>query len=668
VPVDVFSREESVEFLEKRLKRKVNAKEADRLAEELGDLPLALEQAAALQLYTGISIDAYLTDLVTHARDLMALGKPTEYPVAMTAAWQMSLQQIEARLPAAGDVLRCFAFFSPEPIPHDLFRRANKTEGIAKLGPILSRPTLLTRALAELGRLALVKVDPEAGTIQVHRLIQALLRDGLNVEERKIISHEVHLLLAGGAPTDPEDVDKWSQFAELVPHVGPSGLAACEQSAPHDFVINIVRYLHRVGNYQLAREFCESFLEKWSDAFGARHRNVLRLRRELGTVLWLLGQYSASRELNEETLSLMREEFGDHDEETLRTLNVYGANLRAAGDFRSAFDQDTVSRTAHEAIFGRTSPATLLAINNLALDNALFSKYEEAARLHELVYLEGSGSSSGVAADDLLDAWNGLARVTRLRGDYEGALDLGEEAYAYGKRVLTLEHPTTLLTATDLSIARRRSGDLPGALELARETLSRLEKAFGGDNPRTMASTVSLANTLAQMNEVGEAFRLTRDIVQRYERVFGTGHPFTYGCQANLAVLYRQLGDAAKARDVNERALAGLIERLGEDHEYCFISAINLAGDLAALEELDAACALGERTLGRLRTFFGPGHALTLAGAVNLELDLRASGVNADALHKDTFAHYAKLPPTHPDRVLAESGRRIDWYFDPPPL
>ena len=50
VAVDVFTRKESVEFLNKRVPRAINKGEADRLAHELGDLPLALEQASRADL------------------------------------------------------------------------------------------------------------------------------------------------------------------------------------------------------------------------------------------------------------------------------------------------------------------------------------------------------------------------------------------------------------------------------------------------------------------------------------------------------------------------------------------------------------------------------------------------------------------------------------------
>src|SRR5215204_1927017 len=59
VEVDVFTRRESLEFLKRRVPGG-DERGSGRLAEELGDLPLALEQAGALQAETGMSAAEYL--------------------------------------------------------------------------------------------------------------------------------------------------------------------------------------------------------------------------------------------------------------------------------------------------------------------------------------------------------------------------------------------------------------------------------------------------------------------------------------------------------------------------------------------------------------------------------------------------------------------------------
>ena len=86
------------------------------------------------------------------------------------------------QLPEAQELLRCCAFFGPDPIPRDVFRRGTKATGTS-VSDLMADPILLARAIRVLGRFALVNMG--GGAITVHRLIQALLRDDLDERERE---------------------------------------------------------------------------------------------------------------------------------------------------------------------------------------------------------------------------------------------------------------------------------------------------------------------------------------------------------------------------------------------------------------------------------------------------------------------------------------------------
>ncbi|GGK87496.1 hypothetical protein Ppa06_52070 [Planomonospora parontospora subsp. parontospora] len=677
--VDVFEREESVEFLRRRLRREISDQDASRLAEKLGDLPLALEQAGALQYETGMSVDEYIEQLEEQAGRLLGANKASGYPLSMTAAWQVSVSMLQDRLPEAVRILRCCAFFGPEPIPRDIFRRGGRTIGRGTgekadplLSAILSDPIMLTKALSELRRFALARIEPETRTIQVHRLVQALLRDGLSGEEQRTARREVHLLLAGGAPADPDDSARWRLFEELVGHVAPSELAESTEPVVRRFALNIVRYLYQAGNYQSALTFSEDFIGRWSENSGPRHPDVLVARKHLGNVLRGLGRYAEDYELGRETLELMREVLGPQHPETLSMTNTFGAALRARGEFMRARELDEESRQAHEQALGPAHPSTLRVMNNLALDYGLTSDYMLARRLQQETYLEQSDATQGISKSSLLLSWNGLARVVRLCGDYAEACDLGDEAHAYGVQELGPDHPVTLLTAKDLSIARRRAGDLAEALDMARDAHARFQRLFGDEHPDTMAAAVNLSNVLRTTGELDEAFAVAHETVLRYPRVYGEDHPYTQACRSNLAILYRLRGDAETARAVDEAALERLTATVGRTHNYSLACAVNLATDLALLGETAGARELGEDTLGRLHALFGEEHYLSLLCAANLSLDLRAAGAEKEAerLRTETLERYEHSPlsSVQPDILAAVAGLRIDTDFDPPPI
>ncbi len=670
VAVDVFTREESIEFLRKRAPRTFTVEDADRLAEELGDLPLALEQAGALQAETGMSVDEYLRLLKERATQLLDANKAADYPLSMTAAWSLSVAQIAERLPEAVTLLRCCAFFGPEPIPRDVFGMLpEKFAADSRMAELLADPILLSKAIRELGRFALLRIDSESRTLQVHRLVQALLRDELTEQERRSFRHEVHLLLAAAEdPLRTEDNANWPRYSELLAHVTPAEVAVCRDARIRQFALNIVRYLYSSGQYQSARHLVEGLLEQWVADSGESDRFVLVGRRHLGTVLRELGDYRRSFELNRVTLDRMRHVLGPDHEETLLLSNSFGGDLRQRGDFDKALEHDIESLRRHREVFGPDHRRTARAMNNLAVDYMLLGDYAKAHELQQDAY---NLQRRGVRLDKqaVLIAWNGLARVVRLRGDYFEACDIGEDAYEFGIQELGADHPWTLRTAKDLSIAMRRAGRIEEAYELARQTYTRVERRFGRDHPDSLAAALCLANAQRTKGEIVEALELLRDSAERFARTYGRNHPFTFGCDMNLALLLRVNGEVTEARTLDEECLEGFDTRLGREHHYSLTCAINLASDLAALGEVASARELGEETLGTLRNVLGIEHPLTLACATNLAIDMRALGEDrrAQELLDDTIARYERvLGIGHPDTDVAREHRRLDFDFDPP--
>jgi hypothetical protein len=670
VMVDVFERAESVAFLNKRVSSTISRPDAMQLAQELGDLPLALEQAGALQAETGMSVEEYLRLLRVQTSELLAEAKPSEYPVSMTAAWKLSVSQLNGQLPEAVDLLRCCAFFGAEPIPRDVFVRAIQGSQ-PELRNLLAKPILLSRAIRELGRFALVRIDTVSRTIQVHRLIQALLREELSPEEQELFRHDVHLLLAAAVPNNPDDNIQWPLYAELAAHVIPSGLDACQDPVTRRFALITARYLYLSGDGQSSRALLERLVNRWKEDSGPDHPDVLEAQRSLGDTLRDLGEYQASYELTKVTLERAQEIFGSRNELTLVLMNGFGADLRARGEFRAARDRDEQSRRLHEEFLGTTDPRTLLIMNSLALDYGLSSDYQAARELHQRTYMLQTEAAPGISKADLLASWSGLSRAVRLCGDYVEARYLGDDAYEFGRQQLGGDHFWTLRAAKDLSIALRRTADYDEALTLARDVFERCTRLFGAGHPDTLAAAMSLTNILRTTGQIDEAFELAEDTVNRYPEVYGADHPYNHGCAGNLALLLRVRGDLAGARRLNETALAGLDARLTRDHHYPLTVATNLASDLAGLGDAAAARELGEDTLTRLRSLLGEDHPLTLGCATNLAVDMSANGADEEAsrLMADTLERYRRtLGPGHPDTKVAKERRRPDFDFDPPPI
>jgi hypothetical protein len=670
VLVNVFNRAESVAFLKKRVANAISDPDATRLAQELGDLPLALEQAGALQAETGMSVNEHLQLLKEQTSELLAEKKPSEYPIPMTAAWKLSVSKLNEQLPEAVHLLRCCAFFGAEPIPRDVFIWASQ-DVQPQLSGLLAKPILLNNAIGELGRFALARIDAVSRTIQVHRLIQALLREELSPEQQDLFRHDVRLLLAAAAPKNPDDNVRWPLYAELAAHVVPSGSDECQDPTVRKFALGIARYLYQSGDRPSSRALLERLLDRWKADSGADHPDVLTAQWHLGNTLRDLGEYQAAYDLTRVTLKCSRQILGPNSELTLMLMNGFGADLRARGEFAAARDLDEQSRRLHEECLGATDPRTLRTMNSFGLDYELNSDYQAARELHQLTYVQQNEATSEVSKSDVLASCSGLARAVRLCGAYAEARCLSNDAYEFGRQQLGADHFWTLRAAKELSIALRRTAAYKEALELARDVFERCTRLFGAGHPDTMGAALSLINILRTVGEIDEAAKLAEDTMDRYPKVYGADHPYNHGCAGNLALLLRLRGDLVGARGLNETCLDGLDAKLTRDHHYPLTVATNLASDIAGLGDAADARKLGEDTLARLRSLLGESHPLTLGCAANLAVDMRTHGAKEEAsrLTEDTLERYKRtLGLGHPDTVFAREGRRLDFDFDPPPI
>lgn len=674
VEVDVFTRAESVLFLRRRVSH-IAEQDDDRLANEVGDLPLALEQAGAMLAETAMSVDTYLGLLKQEAGKILGESPPSDYPVPVAAAWSLSVQRIRSETPHAMDLLRRCAFFGPEPISMELLDRARYVLG-PPLKDVLSDPIVISRTVRSLGRYALARIDNLHKTLQVHRLIQKLLRDELTAEESGEIRHEVHLLLAAADPGDPDEFANWLKYADLLAHAGPSLVLECREPDGRRLARNLVRWLYVVGDFSTAQTFAEEALARWTADSGEDDADVLMMSRHLGNVLFARSYYHDAYALNKRTLERMRRVLGVDHEETLMLTNSYGADLRARGEFNLARELDEASIEMHRAVFGEDHPRTFMAINNLAVDYRITSAYSKALALQIQNYQDRLDFYGRDDHPRVLYALDHIARAQRHAGQYAAARETAERVYRdyeelVRQRVLPKDHPWVLGQANSLSIARRKVGAVSEGLELAEKVYEMHKKAFGVNHPDTLDSAINLGNTQRVVGNFDTAAALINSAMEGYKEVLGTDHPYTQSVIMNLAVILRLQGHANKARTLLDDVLRSLERMIGSQHDYTLICATNLASALADVGEIEKAREQGEQTLELCRATLGENHPHTLACAANLALDLRALGHEKAAakLAADTLTRYQEtLGKNHTTVVATAEGQRIDLDIEPLPL
>ncbi|MBG0560122.1 FxSxx-COOH system tetratricopeptide repeat protein [Actinoplanes aureus] len=642
--VDVFTRAESVQFLTARTPV-LSASDADRLAEALGDLPLAVEQAAAWMAVTGMPVDEYLA-LLDHKRMELLDAEPSpNYERSVAAAWEMALERLASINQAALDLLQICAFFAPQPIPRELFVGAPSVPITDELDAALADPFRLGRALRDIQRYALAKMDHRRGTLQIHRLVQAVVVGRMDLQRRALMRRGAHVLLANGNPGSPSRPERWTRYQALLPHVIVSRAVESTEAPVRELVFGMAEFLYHWGDY----EGCESLV---SDAY--RHRlddlgeadpYTLRLATYLGFIRRVMGRYRDAAELSRRTLDLYEDTLGAEDEGTLDAKStLVAADLRIRGEFAEAREIDEQVLAVSRRAFGEDDPATLKFAYSLASSLRLMGDFRQAAMLDEDTYRRQS-EVLGAEAEPTLLTLDALATDKRECGDYLGARMLQQEAYRRCVEEFGADNPAALRTARNLAVAHRAAGDHQTAYRLAKETLERFYRRYGDDHPDTMVAALSFSVDLRCAGELEAARSLTDATVERFRRSFGERHPYTLAARVNLAVVQRLEGELSEAREANQATLDALSARLGPDHPMTLACAVNLASDRFALDEIQSAYEQDTDTLIRLERVWGIEHPSTLACAVNLSLDLRALGrvSEGDKILSDAMVRYRRV-------------------------
>lgn len=191
---------------------------AAAIADELGHLALALEQAGAYIAERRQTLADYLADWRTDdAQRCAALAwfdaRQMHYPKSIAKTWQNSFDCLGD---TACDLLGRLAWLAPEAIPESLLDTPAAPATPDKTAAVTPRA-----ALVELERYSLVDRARDATSFRLHRLVQTVSRDQQRDEARTTVPAALRAALAWVDEAfvgDTQDVRHWQHLEPLAPH------------------------------------------------------------------------------------------------------------------------------------------------------------------------------------------------------------------------------------------------------------------------------------------------------------------------------------------------------------------------------------------------------------------------------------------------------------------
>ncbi|WP_230202861.1 FxSxx-COOH system tetratricopeptide repeat protein [Parafrankia discariae] len=338
IEVDLLPRAESIDLLTRRLPG-LDPVVADRLADELGDLALALAQAGGYLTRTRLPPADYLTRFRTRRQTFLGKGDDPLYAGRVDTCWSMSLDRLTVDAPAAVQLLELCALLAPEPIPVTLFT-GQPALFAPPLGDIAAGADLtgdLDDTIAAVLDYSLARRTGDS--LVVHRLVQAVIAGQLTPTRRAQLTDTAVRLLTAASPDSPLDPASWPVWAALGPHLLHAYTRLGGADDPHRLryaTDGFCFHLYARGDYPAAHTLATYLYQQNTGLLGDDHPDTLTSAYTLAVALFARGDAQGARMLNEDTLTRRRRVLGDDHPDTFRSANGLAVVLAALGDAQGA--------------------------------------------------------------------------------------------------------------------------------------------------------------------------------------------------------------------------------------------------------------------------------------------------------------------------------------------
>ena len=305
------------------------------ISQELGGLPLALDQAGAYIEETQCSLADYLQLYRSQRAALLKArgGVVPDHPEPVATTWSLSFQQVQQRSAAAADLLRVCAFLHPDAIPEEIV-----TEGAASLGPALEAvaqsPLLLNQAIGVLRSYSLLTRQPEQHLLSVHRLVQAVLKDEMDASTFHQWAERVVQAVNDALPAGVE-YRTYPRYERCLSHAQECALLI-EQEQLTSFAARRLLYQTGIYLYEHARyaeaEVCyHQSLRIREQVLGPDHPQVAYPLNGLASLYDAQGKDAEAEPLYQRALRIREKVLGPNHPLTREVVRNYANLLRKMG-------------------------------------------------------------------------------------------------------------------------------------------------------------------------------------------------------------------------------------------------------------------------------------------------------------------------------------------------
>ena len=458
--VGVFERDQSINLLCERT-GDTHRNTADQIAEALGDLPVAVSQAAALAKSRKYPLSEYLDRLNNHPLELSISHPEGEdyrdtVGIALFMACEQTLEQLRSNSPKqeriAMSLLDTLSLLAASGVPtHWLLKIDDDSDAVRDTLSFLKRASILQESV-------------EGDKTIIHRLQGQVYRE-TRLKNQNNISEASKCITTILSEINIEKLTDFEQKRQEAQNLIEQIRSVTSQGHSHplfsypDFVAILATALWNataLGMPQLALTLTESVTQA-GNSLGPDHPHTLTARNNLAIAYREAGRLHEAITLYEQNLEDRTRILGPHHPDTLISRNNLAGAYQEAGRLNEAITLYEQNLQDSTRILGPHHPHTLISHSNLAGAYCDAGRLDDAITLHRQT-LEDRIRVLGPHHPDTLTSRNNLANAYWHAGRLAKAISLFEQTLKDFENLLGPNHPDTLTTRNNLASAYRAAG------------------------------------------------------------------------------------------------------------------------------------------------------------------------------------------------------------------
>ena len=644
IKVGLFDRSESIDYL-LTVTKSDDHDTADVLAKRLGDLPLAIAQAAAFAQKRKLNLAQYLDRLDAYRSGrVMPAIRGHYYARDVTTALRVTiddtLKELEAGMSRAARRHLCvLALLAESGVPTRWLDPL--TEGHHYQDPRdrdRAADDDAHDALTELIDRSIIQQSADGSTTMLHRLQAQVLRESWNDKEREQANESAAKLLGS------VDIDKFHRIdtasrrretLDLIEQLRAIGEQTQSQDVFNfeELSLSLGRAFIHARDVGLLFEACtlEIPVEAICKRLGTDHPVSLVQLNDLAYAYQNAGRVAQAISLYKQVLPNSSRILGMDHPTTLASRNNLASAYQEAGQLIeaiAAYKQLVMDSTQ---FLGTDHPYTLTSCNNLGHAYLEAGQLAEAIAAYEKVLTDRT-RILGPSHPDTLLSRNNLAYAYTEAGHLGEAVTLYKQLVIDSTQLLGPDHPKTLMARDNLASALCSAGDLAEAIFQYEQLSNDSARILGEDHPDTLTSLHNLACTYLKADRFNDAISLFERVITGRTRVFGEGHPDTLAALHNLALTYSEIGDFDNAIPLSEQVLSNTIRIFGAKHPKTLTSRSNVASAYLKTGRLAEAIPMFKQVLTESIRILGTDHPDVLTTKNNLAYAYQEAGHLAEAI------------------------------------